>query len=63
MSCSIVAASNKPNPLKPAYPKKQSACAKRQNYFRMALNAMNSSAKRDVLRQPLTSASGSAHPD
>src|SRR5580693_5876717 len=61
--CSIVAVSTKPKPLKPAFPKKRSAYVKRQNCFRPALNARNSSAKRDGPKQPLTSASGSTHPD
>ena len=38
VSC-CVAVSNKPKPLKPAFPKKRSAYVTRQNYFRLALNA------------------------
>jgi hypothetical protein len=49
--------------LKPAFPEKRSAYVKRQNCFRPALNARSSSAKRDGLKQQLTSASGSTHPD
>jgi hypothetical protein len=62
-SCSIVVASNKPKPLKPAFAKKRSGYVKRQNCFRPALNARNSSAKRDGPKPPLASVSGSTHPD
>ena len=53
VSRSIAAVSNKPNPLKPALPKKRSACAKKPSCFHPALYARNSSAKPDAPKQPL----------
>jgi len=53
VSCSIAAVSNKPNPLKPALPKKRSAYAKKPSCFHPALYARNSSAKPDAPKQPL----------
>jgi len=54
LSCSVAAVSNKPSPLKPAVPKKQSASAKKQSCYRQVLNGKNSSAKPDELKRPLT---------
>jgi len=53
VSCSIAAISSKPNPLKPALLKKQSAYAKKPSCFHPALYARNSSAEPDMPKQHL----------
>src|ERR1700751_4765129 len=52
VSCCI-AVSNKPNPLKPALPKKRSACAKKPSCLHPARYARKLSAKPDTPKQPL----------